>query len=49
MKRGQRETQVFQAWIGQDFPENLDPQECQVITVRWDHLGQKDIQEIQDF
>ena len=48
-KRGQRETQVSQAWIGQDFLENLDHQECRVIEGRWDHLVRKDIQEIQDF
>lgn len=49
VKQGQRETQVFQAWIGQAFLENLDHQECQVIEVQWDHLVKKDIQEIQDF
>lgn len=49
VKRGQRETQVFQAWIGQAFLENPGHQGCQVIEVRWDHLVKKDIQEIQDF
>ena len=49
VKQGQRETQGSQAWIGQDFLENLDYQECQVTEGRWDHLVQKDIQEIQDF
>ena len=49
MKQGQKETQVSRAWIGQDFLENLDYQECQVTKGRWDHLVQKDIQEIQDF
>lgn len=49
VKQGQRETQVFQAWIGLAFQENLDPQECRVSEVRWDHLVKKDIREIQDF
>lgn len=49
MKQGSRETQVSRAWIGQDFQENLDHQENQVIEVTWDRLVKKDIQEIQDF
>ena len=49
VKRGQRETQEFQAWIDQDFLEKLDHQECQVIKVKWDHRVKEDIQEIREF